>query len=423
MSVDIIITLLALIFSAFFSAYEISFLSCNRLRVELDNKQGKRYALSMDYFIKHPDKMLSTLLMGNNVALVIYGISIANLLNPPIEKYITSSVGISLAIETVIATLIVLFTAEFLPKALGRLNPNGVFKHLYRVILFFHYLLYPLTAAATFISKMIIKMFGIKDYSNGGNKIFDKTDLIYFADEIDAGEDKEDDFSSDMQIFKNALNLSNIKLRECMIPRTEVAAIDVEESREDLLQLFVDSGYSRILVFKENIDNIIGYVHSKDLFKGSEQKISEMLRPIDYVSEEMSAQSLLPFLTKNRKSIVVVKDEYGGTSGIVTLEDLIEEIFGDIDDELDKDEFVEKQINDFEYVFSARLEIKEINRKYSLDLPENDDYETLSGLILYNLESIPEEKDVVQLGKYSFTILKKENNRIITVLVKITKNY
>lgn len=417
MGIDIIITVSALILSAFFSAYEISFLSSNRLRIELDRKQGKRYAIAMDYFINNPEKLISSLLMGNNVALVVYGISIANILNPLIEKHLTSSISGILAIETIIATLIVLFTAEFLPKALGRINPNGVFKHLYLVALFFHYLFYPLTFTANYISKFIIKIVGLKYTDSYQNKSFDKTDLIYLANEIGTKQVSEDD-SNDMQIFRNALNLSEVKLKECMIPRTELTAIDLEESVDKLVSLFVDSGYSRILVYKDNIDNIIGYIHSKDIFNGEKKTINELLRPIDYVSEEMSAQILLQILTKNKKSLAVVKDEYGGTGGIVTLEDLIEEIFGDINDELDKDEFIEKKISDNEYIFSARLEIKEINRKYLLDFPESDEYETLSGYILYNTENIPDEKETITLNQFTITILKKRKNRIETVKVK-----
>lgn len=417
---DIIITISALIFSAMFSAYEIAFISSNKLRIELDRKQGRRYAVVMDNFIKSPGKLISSLLMGNNVALVIYGIAIANILNPLIKEYIGSNIGGELVIETFVATIIVLVTAEFLPKAFSRTNPNGVFKNLYIPVLFFHYLLYPLTAAARGFSKMIIGLLKLKNFEDGNNNTFDKTDLIHLANEMEGTGEDENDFQNDIDIFRNALNLSKVKLKECMIPRKEIAAIEIDDPVKDLLNLFVESGYSRIMVYKDSIDNIIGYVHSKDLFKNKKIKIAELLRGIDYVGEEMTAQNLMAFLTKNRKSVVVVRDEYGGTAGIVTLEDLIEEIFGDIGDELDKDEFVEKQIAEDEYVFSARLEIKELNRKYDLGLPDNDNYETLSGMITYYLENIPQEKDVVNIGKFVFTVLKTDKNRIDKVLLKIT---
>ncbi len=416
---DLILTLLALFFSAIFSAYEIAFLSSNKLKIELDRNQGKRYAVAMNRFIEKPDELISSLLMGNNVALVIYGIAIARILDPMIEKYLTQSLGGILAIETIIATLIVLITAEFLPKTLSRLNPNAVFSSLYWVILFFYWLFYPLTALTRYLSKSIIKVFGVKDIEEQHKHLFDKSDLMYLSNEVSGAQEQESEHLNDMIIFQNALNFSKVKLRECMIPRTEVTAIDILESTEDLLKLFIESGYSRIMVYKENVDNIVGYVHSKDLFKHKDATINELLRPIDHVSEEMSAQSLMAYLTKNRKPAVVVEDEYGGTAGIVTLEDLFEEIFGEISDESDKEEFIDKKISDSEYIFSARLEVEELNRKYDLGLPESDDYETLAGLIMHINEDIPQEKEILQFGAFSFTILKTTKNRIETVSLKI----
>lgn len=413
------ITIIALFFSAFFSGYEIAFFSSNKLRIELDRKQGRRYATVMNRFLQKPEKLVSSLLMGNNVAIVIYGISVAKILDPLIERYITSSLGGILAVETVIATLIVLVTAEFLPKALSRLNPNGVFSSLYWLFIVFYYLLYPLTFITNHISGLVIRAIGFKEEDSSQKESFNKSDLLYLSNEVSADPEQENEPSSEMVIFQNALNFSEVKIRECMIPRTEVTAIDVEAGVKELLDLFVESGYSRIMVYRDNIDNIIGYVHSKDLFKDNKKTIGELLRPVNYISEEMSAQNLLAYLTKNRKSVAVVRDEYGGTGGIVTLEDLIEEIFGDISDELDKEEFTEKKIADNEYVFSARLEVKELNRKYDIDLPESNEYETLAGLIIYCNENIPSEKETLRIGKFTFTILKTTSNRIETVSLKI----
>lgn len=418
MEANIIITIISLICSAFFSGYEIAFLSGNKLRIELDRKQGKKYAVVMNKFIENPEKLISCLLMGNNVALVIYGIAIAKILDPLIEKYITTSLGGILAIDTIIATLIVLITAEFLPKALSRLNPNGVFSSLYWVVLFFYYLLYPLTFITNKLSGLIIKMFGIGNSDEPSKNLFDKSDLIHLSNEVGGADEQENDHLNDMQIFRNALNFSSVKLKECMIPRTEISAINVEDSVKDLEKMFIDQGYSRIMVYREKIDNIIGYVHSKDLLNGDDKSVEELLRDVTYVNEQMSAQKLLAYLTKNRKSVAIVRDEYGGTSGMVTLEDLIEEIFGDIDDELDKEEFIEKQVGDNEYIFSARLEIKEINRKYNLNIPDRDDYETLAGYIMFNNENIPKEKEVLNFGEFSITILKTTKNRIETINLK-----
>lgn len=420
MESNIIIAVLALVFSAFFSGYEISFLSGNKLKVELDRKQGKRYARVMERFIRNPQEVISSLLVGNNVAIVIYGMAAAKILDPLIEKYITTSVGGVLAIETIIATLIVLITAEYLPKALSRLNPNGVFSSLYWLFLFFYWLFYPITFVTTRLSGKLMKMLGVKEQDNVGKHIFDKSDLMDLSSEL-AGDDEQEN-ENDMLIFQNALNFASVKVRECMIPRTEIAAVDVQDSMEELAGMFVEQGYSRILVYRENIDDIIGYVHSKDLLREPQQQvhtIAELLRTVTYVSEEMSAQTLLAYFTRNRSSIAVVRDEYGGTSGIVTLEDIIEEIFGDINDELDREEFIEKQIGENEYLFSARLEVEGINRKFELELPESEEYETLAGLIMFYNEDIPQEKEVVEVENFSFTIEKTTKNRIETVSVRV----
>ena len=416
---DIVITVFALIFSAFFSGYEISFLSGSKLKMELDRKQGKRYAIVMDKFIKNPEKIISSLLMGNNVALVIYGISMAKILDPFIEAYLTTSTGGVLVIDTVIATVIVLITAEFMPKALCRLNPNGMFSSLYWLFIIFYYLLYPLTYITNIISGGILKLFGVKDMHDTSKNLFDKSDLMHLSNEVTSTQEQENERLNEMVIFQNALNFSSVKLRECLIPRTEVAAVEVDDSIDELIDLFVEQGYSRIMVYKDTIDKIIGYVHSKDLLKDKSKTIRELLRSVVYVSEEMSAQTLLAYLTKHRKSVAVVRDEYGGTGGIVTLEDLIEEIFGNIDDELDAEEFVAKKISDNEYVLSARLEVKEVNRKFDLDLPESDDYETIAGLITFYNEAIPKEKEILQFGLFSFQILKTNKKRIETVNLKV----
>ena len=416
---DIVITVFALIFSAFFSGYEISFLSGSKLKMELDRKQGKRYAIVMDKFIKNPEKIISSLLMGNNVALVIYGISMAKILDPFIEAYLTTSTGGVLVIDTVIATVIVLITAEFMPKALCRLNPNGMFSSLYWLFIIFYYLLYPLTYITNIISGGILKLFGVKDMHDTSKNLFDKSDLMHLSNEVTSTQEQENERLNEMVIFQNALNFSSVKLRECLIPRTEVAAVEVDDSIDELIDMFVEQGYSRIMVYKDTIDKIIGYVHSKDLLKDKSKTIRELLRSVVYVSEEMSAQTLLAYLTKHRKSVAVVRDEYGGTGGIVTLEDLIEEIFGNIDDELDAEEFVAKKISDNEYVLSARLEVKEVNRKFDLDLPESDDYETIAGLITFYNEAIPKEKEILQFGLFSFQILKTNKKRIETVNLKV----
>ncbi len=416
---NIIIVIVALCFCALFSGYEMAFLHCNRLKVALDKKEGKKYAIAMDRFINNEGDLISSLLMGNNIFVVIYSIAAARLLNPFLTAHITTHTSLIIIIETIVATLIVMITAEYLPKALCLLNANKVFSSLYRVILFFYHLFYPLTWLTNHLAYLIIgkkRTVAAQPGSQDSAK-FDTTDLMNLSEEVEDAQG--DDVPSDIEIFQNAMDFSSTKIKECLIPRTEIVAIDIEDSIEDLLSLFVDTGYSRIIVYRETLDDIIGYVLSKDLLTEGRKSIQEILRPITHVPMDMDARTLLEKMTSRRENIVAVLDEYGGTEGIITLEDLIEEIFGEIDDELDRNEFVEKKISDKEWVFSARLDVKDINRRHELSIPEDDAYETLAGLILYNLGFIPKEKETFRIGNISFTILKTSKKRIETVSLKI----
>lgn len=416
---NIIIVIVALCFCALFSGYEMAFLHCNRLKVALDKKEGKKYAIAMDRFINNEGDLISSLLMGNNIFVVIYSIAAARLLNPFLTAHITTHTSLIIIIETIVATLIVMITAEYLPKALCLLNANKVFSSLYRVILFFYHLFYPLTWLTNHLAYLIIgkkRTVSAQPDSQDSAK-FDTTDLMNLSEEVEDAQG--DDVPSDIEIFQNAMDFSSTKIKECLIPRTEIVAIDIEDSIEDLLSLFVDTGYSRIIVYRETLDDIIGYVLSKDLLTEGRKSIQEILRPITHVPMDMDARTLLEKMTSRRENIVAVLDEYGGTEGIITLEDLIEEIFGEIDDELDRNEFVEKKISDKEWVFSARLDVKDINRRHELSIPEDDAYETLAGLILYNLGFIPKEKETFRIGNISFTILKTSKKRIETVSLKI----
>ncbi|MGM9774875.1 MAG: hemolysin family protein [Candidatus Egerieousia sp.] len=422
MAGNIITALIALLFSALFSGYEMAFLHCNRLKVALDKKEGRKYAIVMDRFIQNEGDLISTLLMGNNIFNVVFSIAIATLLDPIITTHITDSLTLCLLIETVIATIIVLVTGEFLPKAVSLLNPNGVFSSLYGIIIFFYYILYPLTYITNAIANLLMKGSGFKKKINSPiqDNSFDETDLMDLSEQMEDAQNQEGMASSDMEIFQNAIDFSTTKIKECLIPRTEITAIDIEDSVNDLLKLFVDTGYSRIPVYEDTVDTIIGYVLSKDVLLKKADSIREFLRPIKYVDMDMDAQTLLEVMTKRKDNIVAVRDEYGGTEGIITLEDLIEEIFGNIDDELDTNNFVEKKISDSEYVFSARLEVKELNKKYELDLPEDDSYETLAGLILNVSGSIPKEKESIEISDNTvITILKTSKRRIETVSLKL----
>ncbi|MBQ2492375.1 MAG: HlyC/CorC family transporter [Bacteroidales bacterium] len=418
MLANIIIVVVSLCFCALFSGYEMAFLHCNRLKVALDKKEGKKYAIAMDRFINNEGDLISSLLMGNNIFVVIYSIAAARLLNPFLQAHITSSTSLIIIIETIVATIIVMITAEYLPKALCLLNANRVFSSLYRIILFFYYLLWPLTWITNRLAYLMIGKSSAQQNVQPAGK-FDRADLLNLSEEVEDAQG--DDVPSDIEIFQNAMDFSSTKIKECLIPRTEVAAIDIEDSIEDLLSLFVDTGYSRIIVYKETLDDIVGYVLSKDLLGDQRKSVKEILRPITHVPMDMDAKTLLEKMTSQKENIVAVSDEYGGTEGIITLEDLIEEIFGEIDDELDRNEFVEKQVSDNEWVFSARLDVKDINRRHDLSLPEDDAYETLAGLVLYNLGSIPKEKETFRIGNISFTVLKTSKKRIETVSLKILK--
>lgn len=418
MLANIIIVVISLCFCALFSGYEMAFLHCNRLKVALDKKEGKKYAIAMDRFINNEGDLISSLLMGNNIFVVIYSIAAARLLNPFLQAHITSSTSLIIIIETIVATIIVMITAEYLPKALCLLNANRVFSSLYRIILFFYYLLWPLTWITNRLAYLMIGKSSAQQNVQPAGK-FDRADLLNLSEEVEDAQG--DDVPSDIEIFQNAMDFSSTKIKECLIPRTEVAAIDIEDSIEDLLSLFVDTGYSRIIVYRETLDDIVGYVLSKDLLGDERRSVKEILRPITHVPMDMDAKTLLEKMTARKENIVAVSDEYGGTEGIITLEDLIEEIFGEIDDELDRNEFVEKQVSDNEWVFSARLDVKDINRRHDLSLPEDDAYETLAGLVLYNLGSIPKEKETFRIGNISFTVLKTSKKRIETVSLKILK--
>ena len=412
MSSVIWIIIVSVLFSAFFSGMEMAFLSSNKLRIELDIKQGKLYTRPITLFLKHPTDYISTMLMGNNVVLVIYGIAMAKFCDPLIIRYITSSGGWILLIETILSTLVILITAEFLPKMLCRLNPNGVLETFSWIALIFYVLLYPITKFVAFLSISVLHVFGRKISINKRQKAsFNKTDLMHLSNEMSGIREEENEH--DIEIFQNALNFSDICIRECMVPRTEIVAVEENDGIEKLKDCLINTGFSRILIYRETIDNIIGYVHTKDLFAPKTVlSISEILRPVDYTQETMPAKKLLTSFIKQKKALSVVIDEFGGTSGIVTMEDIIEEIFGEINDEHDKSNLVDEKISDTEYEFSGRIEVKYINKTYDLDIPESDEYETLAGYIIFCNESIPEQGEILQFENFHFLILETSDTKI-----------
>lgn len=407
----LLIILLSLLFSAFFSGTEIAYLQSNRLKIEIDKKQGVVSARILSFFVKNESKFITTLLLGNNIALVVYGIFMGELI---IAKLFPAHIdtielpGLILLIQTLISTLIILVTAEFLPKTIFRINPNRTLSILAYPLVIVYGALYVLTMMVTFISGIILGLFGSKQVIGEVN--FGAIDLDdYLNKSTKVQTDKEQDH--EVQLFHNALNFNKVKARDCMIPRTEIKAVNVEQSVEELVKEFVETGYSKIMVFRDTIDNIIGYVHSFEMFKNPES-ITEILRPVGIVAESMPVNKLLNQFIKQKQGITIVVDEYGGTAGIITMEDVVEEIFGEIEDEHDSEELIEEQHNESVFIFSGRQEIAYINSEYGLELPESDEYETLAGLIVTIHENIPNEGDIIEIEEFHFEILECSNSKI-----------
>ncbi len=411
----IVAIIVSILFSAFFSGVEIAFLSSNKLRIELDRKNGSFPAFIMAYFVTRPSQFIATLLIGNNIALVVYGIFMAVVLEPVIRQITASSAWI-LTFQTLVSTIIILFTAEFLPKSLFRINPNRILYFLAIPAAFFYALLYPLAVFSIFIANMVFYR-KVKNIRKTSGATFGMVDLDHLFEEHELAE-TEKNIEPDVKIFKNALDFSNVKLRECIVPRTEMTVISLNEDIEMLRQKFIESGYSKILVYQDSIDNIIGYVHSSEMFKKPDN-IRSIMHNILTVPETMSANRMLETFIKEHKSIAVVVDEFGGTSGLVTIEDIIEEIFGEILDEHDTPEFIEKQISQTDYVLSGRLEIDYLNDKYFINLPESDTYATIAGLILFHHEKFPKVNEIIAIGPFEFKILRASHSKIDLVRLTI----
>lgn len=413
-----IIVLIFLALSAFFSGSEIAFVTSNKLKIELDKKQDRSSARLVAWLTDRPDYFIATMLVGNNISLVVYGLQMVIIFDPIISGFIPSETGV-LIIQTIIATAIILLTAEFLPKTLFRLRPNRMMNSLAVILFVFYVILYPITWISVSLSNILLKrVFHASNDSDRSNKVFGRVDLTHLVQQNmgEGGEDNE--LGHEMKLFQNALDFSKVRLRECMIPRTEIISIDVNDQIENMKQQFIETGYSRILVFEEHIDNIIGYAHHSDLFKHPET-IRSIVRPMAIVPESMPANKLLTQLLDEQKNAAIVVDEFGGTAGLVTTEDVLEEIFGEIEDEHDRVNWEEVIVKENEYLFSARHEIDYLNEKYLLNLPVSEEYETLAGLILSHHESIPRVGDIIHLEQFEFRISKGSNTRIESVRLTV----
>jgi CBS domain containing-hemolysin-like protein len=414
-----LIIVIAIILSAFFSGMEIAFVTSNRLRIELDRKQGDFGAEILKLFTNNPGQYIATMLIGNNIALVIYGLVFTSILNPILTPVLQSDFLV-LLVNTLISTAIILFIAEFFPKTIFIISPNLFLKFLSIPTLFFFILFYPISKFMLGASNLFIRIFfRFKPLDKKQEDIvFSKIDLDHFVNMSKQSDEESDKDHHNIRIFQNALDFSNVILRECMIPRTEIEAVESMSSVEKLREKFIETRLSRILVYKNSIDNIIGYFELKDIFRNPGD-ITASIRKLAIVPETMPANKLLKLFVEEKKNIALVVDEFGGTSGMVTIEDILEEIVGDIEDEHDINDLTEKVVGLNEYVLSGRLEIDYLNAKYQLNLPEEDDYETLAGMILYYHGSIPGNNDIIRMGNIVMKVLRATTTRLEIINLKV----
>lgn len=413
MEVQILIIVLSLILSAFFSGMEIAYVSANRIHIEIEKKQQNFLATVLRRITQRPSKFIATMLVGNNIALVVYGFFMGRVL----MQWLPLSGFTEIIVHTIISTLVILLTAEFLPKVFFQIYAN----QLVKIFAFPAYLFYMLFSVISefiiWISDLVLKVF-FRTEGDAVQLSFSKVELGDYINEQMESLEEKDDIDSEIQIFQNALQFSEVKAREVMIPRTEIVGVEIDTTPKELSKLFSETGLSKILVYKENLDDILGYIHSFELFK-KPQTIKKVLMPVVFVPETMLAKDVLNILTRKRKSIAVVIDEYGGTSGIITVEDIIEELFGEIEDEHDSVAMIEEELEEGCFRFSARLEVDYLNETYKLDLPEGENYETLGGLIVNITEEIPEKQETVEIEGFSFTILEVSNTKIELVELRL----
>lgn len=415
----IVYLLITMAFSAFFSGMEIAFVSVDKLRFEMDKKAGVTSAI-LSYFFRNPNDFISTMLVGNNIALVIYGIFMAQIIEGNLLAGVISNHFAVVLIQTIISTLVILVTGEFLPKTLFKINPNLALRVCAMPLFVCYVVLFPVSKLASGLSSVFLYIFGVRINKEARARAFGKVDLDYFVQSSIENAESEENLDAEVKIFQNALDFSNIKIRDCIVPRTEVVAVDVSASLDELKSLFVESGISKIIVYDGSIDNVIGYIHSSEMFRNPADWRNNV-KDVPIVPETMAAHKLMKLFMQQKKTIAVVVDEFGGTSGIVSLEDLVEEIFGDIEDEHDNTSYVCKQIGENEYVLSARLEIEKVNETFGLDLPESDDYLTVGGLILNSYQNFPKLHEVVTVDRYQFKIIKVTATKIELVRLKVTE--
>lgn len=402
--------------SAFFSGMEIAFVSSNKLRFELDKKQRNLTSAILSVFYKYPQQFISTMLVGNIIALVIYGWLMSKALTPWLISL--DNTFLLILIQTAIAAVIILVTGEFLPKTIFRVNPNLWLRLFSWLLLLSYWLLFPISKFCTWVSIKILTLFKVTIDEKNQQNVFSRVDLNYLIQETFEHTENKEEVDNEVKIFQNALDFSNVKLRDCYVPRTEIIALDYHVEAETLKQTFIETGYSKIPIYKGDIDNIVGYIHASEMFQHFKEW-KKHINPIPIVPENMAAQKLMKLFMQQKKSIAVVVDEFGGTAGIITLEDIMEEIFGEIEDEHDMKDYTAEQVNDNEYLLAGRLEVKVANDKFNLEIPETDEYETIAGFILFHHQHFPVLNETIRIENFSIKCMKVTNNRI--ELIKMTK--
>ena len=405
-----------MVFSAFFSGMEIAFVSSNRLLVEMDREKNGLAQRALSVFYRHPNNFVSTMLVGNNIALVVYGILFARIFDTLF--FYDLSDGVRVTLDTLLSTLVVLFTGEFLPKTIFKSSPNTMMTFFALPAYVCYVVLYPISRFATLLSKGLLRLMGVKITHEHDDKEFTKVDLDYLVQSSIDNATSDDEIEEEVKIFQNALDFSETRVRDCMVPRTEIDAVEDTSTVEQLKQRFVESGHSKIIVYHEDIDHITGYIHSLEMFRNPSDW-RQAVRTLPFVPETMPASKLMRTFMQQQKSIAVVVDEFGGTSGLIALEDIVEEIFGEIEDEHDSVNYVAKQLDNGEYLLSARLEIEKINEMFALDLPESDEYMTLGGLILHEYQSFPKLNEVIKIGRFEVKIIKNTATKIELVRLKV----
>mgnify|MGYP002724776308 FL=1 len=405
--------------SAFFSGMEIAFVSSNRMLAEMDREGNGIAKKIISKFYNHPNGFVSTMLVGNNIVLVVYGILVARLFDSTIFSSLDD--GMKVTADTLLSTLVILFTGEFLPKILFKNNANRLLSVFSVPAYLFYILLWPISRFSTLLSKCLLRIVGIRMEAEADDEGFSKVDLDYLVQSSIENAHSDEEINEEVKIFQNALDFSDCKVRDCMVPRTEVNAVDVNDCTvNELMQKFVESGNSKIIVYEGDIDHIIGYIHSSEMFRNRDNW-RQCVCKMPFVPETMAAQKLMHIFLQQKKSLGVVVDEFGGTSGIVSLEDIVEEIFGDIEDEHDSTKYIATQVGDNEYMLSARLEIDKVNELFDLDLPESDDYMTVGGYILHEYQSFPKLNEVITIGRYEFRIIKSTMTKIELVKLKVNR--